>query len=97
MICIDNASNWYTTAVKLHIQTIEGFLGRLEYQHQFRDHRMLDMVEREGAQFLRLAKNCLSCKCRSNSSRFSTPTTWDRETSNAMYYRSRPRTADVDT
>jgi len=36
------------------------FLDGLEYQLQFKDERMLDMVEREGAGFWQLAQNCLS-------------------------------------
>jgi len=72
-----------------HIQTIRNFCDGLEYQIQFNDHRMLDILEREGASFLRLAENCLSRERRQNSSRMGAPTTWGRSTMNAMFYRAR--------
>jgi hypothetical protein len=80
-----------------HIKTIEDFLGGLEYQRQFRDHRILATLEREGAGFLRLARNCLDHERRYNSSQTNAPTTWERGSSNAMFYRTRPRAADSDT
>ena len=73
------------------------FLDGLEYQLQFEDERMLETVEREGAGFWRLAQNCLSRERRMNTSRGSSPVTWERETSNAMFYRTRPRRRDRDS
>ena len=73
------------------------FLNGLKYQLQFEDERMLEVVEREGAGFWRLAQNCLSRERRMNTSRGSSPVTWERETSNAMFYRSRPRRCDRDS
>ena len=80
-----------------HIETIRQFCGGLEYQLQFEDHRMLETLEREGASFLRLAQSCLSCERRMNSLRGSSPTTWERETAKAMFYRTRPPRRDVDS
>ena len=80
-----------------NISLIRNFLDGLEYQRQFGDHRMLETLERNGAGFFRLARNCLDCECRQNSSRASSPTTWEQATANAMYYRTRPRSADRDT
>jgi len=62
------------------------FLDGLEYQLQFEDERMLETVEREGTGFWRLAQNCLSRERRMNTSRGSLPVTWERETSNVMFY-----------
>jgi len=45
-----------------HIRTIWDFCDGLEYQLEFEDHRMLEMVERDGASFLWLAHSCLSCE-----------------------------------
>jgi hypothetical protein len=73
------------------------FLDGLEYQLQFEDERMLETVEREGAGFWRLAQSCLSRERRMNTSRGSSPVTWERETSNAMFYRTRPRHCDRDS
>ena len=79
------------------ISLIRNFLDGLEYQRQFGDHRMLESLERNGAGFFRLARNCLDRERRLNSSRASSPTTWEHATANALYYRARPRSADKDT
>jgi hypothetical protein len=80
-----------------NISLIRNFLDGLQYQRQFSDPRMLESLERNGAGFLRLARNCLDRERRLNSSRAASPTTWEHETANAMYYRARPRPADRDT
>jgi hypothetical protein len=80
-----------------HIRTIKDFCDGLEYQVQFGDHRMLLALERDGVGFLRLAKNCLSRERRMRSTRGSTPTTWEKRTLNAIYYRTRPNAADVNS
>ena len=79
------------------INLIRSFLDGLEYQRRFGDLRMLESLERNGAGFFRLARNCLDRERRLNSSRASSPTTWEPATANAMYYRARPRSADRDT
>ncbi|KAF7349473.1 SWIM-type domain-containing protein [Mycena sanguinolenta] len=76
---------------------IRDFCDGLEYQRQFRDLRVLDTLEREGASFFRLIDNCLSRERRANSSRSAPPTTWERSTANAMFYRTRPNPSDRDT
>jgi hypothetical protein len=77
-----------------NISIIEEFTRGLTYQIQFRDERMLRVLEREGASFLRLARVCLSKEKRMKSSRASTPATWEKSTSNAMFYRVRPIASD---
>ena len=72
------------------IVTMGEFLEGLKYQVQFRDHRMLKALEREGRSFLRLAEACLT----KEKSRGPAPTTWGKSTSMAMFYR--PRPSDVD-
>ncbi|KAJ7444262.1 hypothetical protein B0H11DRAFT_1695726, partial [Mycena galericulata] len=73
---------------------LRDFSDGIEYQRQFRDSRMLDVLEREGASFLRLAENCLSRERRVNSTRSAAPSTWERSTLNAMFYRTRPVLSD---
>lgn len=73
-----------------HIKNFRDFCDGLQYQIQFNDHRMLNAVEREGASFIRLMENCLGQERRENLSWQRSPTTWERETSNAMFYRTRP-------
>lgn len=80
-----------------NIATIRNFCDGLEYQLQFGDNRMLETLEREGASFLRLAKSCLGRERRLNTTRGTSPTTWDLTTSQAMFYRTRPRREDVNT
>ncbi|KAJ7625689.1 hypothetical protein FB45DRAFT_979820 [Roridomyces roridus] len=70
------------------IDTLIQFAEGLKYQRQFRDQRMLQALQREGASFLRLAKACLSKEKRST--RGTTPSTWDKSIGSAMFYRPRP-------
>jgi hypothetical protein len=79
--------------MKDYIRTIRDFCDGLEYQVKFRDTRFLGTLERDGAGFIKFARNCLSREKRYNSSREASPTTWERSTSNAMFYRSRPSRA----
>ena len=58
---------------------------------------MLETLERNGAGFFRLARNCLDRERRQNLSRASSLTMWEQATANVMYYRTRPRSADQDT
>jgi hypothetical protein len=78
------------------IQMLRDFCNGLEYQLQFDDHRMFQTMEREGATFMRFAKSCLSRERRLNSARGSTPSTWDRSTASAMFYRARPARRDIE-
>ncbi|KAJ7246826.1 hypothetical protein B0H12DRAFT_1220454 [Mycena haematopus] len=66
------------------------FTKGLKFQRQFRDQRMLQALQREGASFLRLARACLGKEKRLRSTRGSTPSTWDKSVGSAMFYRARP-------
>ena len=92
----DNGSTRLTLAEQFrnHIDLLRDFCDGLEYQVQFSDPRMLEVMERDGSSMFRLARNCLSRERRLNSTRGSSPTTWERGTTNAMYYRARPRASD---
>ncbi|KAG6867119.1 hypothetical protein C0995_005636, partial [Termitomyces sp. Mi166 len=63
-----------------NIKTILDFAKGLEYQIQFRDHRMLQALERDGSSFLRLARACLVKEKRMRSTRGKTLPTWDKST-----------------
>ena len=78
-------------------ELLRNFADGLEYQMRFGDTRMLDRLEREGATFFRFVESCLSRERRMNSTRGSSPTTWEKATSSAMFYRTRPPVADKDT
>lgn len=80
-----------------HISMLRDFADGLEYQLQFDDHRMLASLEREGGSFLRFAQNCLSRERRMNSTRGVSPTTWEKTTASAMFYRTRPPPVDRGT
>jgi hypothetical protein len=77
--------------METHVQLLRDFCNGLEHQIQFQDRRFLKTFEKEGAGLLKLARNCLSRERRLNSSRAASPTTWESSTSNAIFYRSRPR------
>ncbi|KIN93911.1 hypothetical protein M404DRAFT_17256 [Pisolithus tinctorius Marx 270] len=90
-----------TCTFQEHFQSIimnfRDFFDGLEYQIQFNDHRMLHTVEHEGASFIRLMENCLDRERRANSSLRQSPTTWEKGTANAMFYRSQPSLSDQAT
>lgn len=80
-----------------HIDMLRDFANGLEYQVQFNDNRMLDRLEREGGSFLRFAQNCLNRERRMNSTRGTSPMTWEKATASAMFYRTRPPAAERGT
>lgn len=51
--------NQYHQRMRAHITNIREFCNGLEYQLQFDDYRMLDVLEREGGAFLHLVQDCL--------------------------------------
>jgi hypothetical protein len=80
-----------------HISMLRDFANGLEYQLQFNDRRMLDNLEREGRTFIQFAQTCLSRERRMNSTRGSSPTTWEKESASAMFYRTRPTRREINT
>ncbi|KAF7328432.1 hypothetical protein MVEN_02559100 [Mycena venus] len=84
----------FVEAMDENIDLILEFAKGLKYQCQFRDQRMLQAVEREGASFLRLARACLGKEKRLQLTRGTTPSTWDKSTGSAMFYRARPPASD---
>jgi len=88
----------FEEAINANIDLIAEFLQGLQYQVQFRDQRMLKTLEREGAGFLRLAKACKDKERRLQSTRGGqTPSTWEKSTITAMFYRPRPTNAEMNT
>lgn len=87
----------FEESMKEKIAILREFLGGLEYQVQFRDGRMLQVLKRDGTALFRMAKACLSKERRMQSTRGETPTTWEQSTSSAMFYRSRPARSDSNT
>ncbi|KAG6904693.1 hypothetical protein DXG01_007854, partial [Tephrocybe rancida] len=81
----------FEEAMRQKIRTIKDIAEGLEYQIQFRDHRMLEALEREGSSFFRMVVACLSEERRMQSTRGGVPSTWEQSTSIAMFYCSRGR------
>ena len=79
------------------IHTLRDYIDGLEYQIQFRDYRMLQAIDREGAGFLRMANASLAKERRLRTTKGRTPSTWEQSTSTAMFYRARPARAEVNT
>ena len=88
--CGDVDKAKFKEKMESYIHIIRKFCDGLEFQVKFQDSRFLATLEKDGAGFIRLAQNCLSRERRHNSSRAASPSTWERTTSNAMFYRSRP-------
>ncbi|KAJ7810160.1 hypothetical protein B0H14DRAFT_2524426 [Mycena olivaceomarginata] len=80
----------FVEAMDREIDVIMEFAKGLKFQRQFRDQRMLQALQRDGASFLRLARACLTKEKRLRSTRRAAPSTWDRSTGSAMFYRARP-------
>ena len=60
----DNPSSGPSTVIyhdrmRAHIKNLREFCDGLEYQLQFNDYRMLNVLEREGGSFLNLVEDCL--------------------------------------
>jgi hypothetical protein len=49
----------YQDRMRAHIKNLREFCDGLEYQLQFNDYRMLNVLEREGGSFLNLVEDCL--------------------------------------
>ena len=86
----DEERRTYNEEMGGNIGLLRNFCDALEYQIQFQDPRFLKTLEKEGARFFRLARNCLSRERRLNSSRAASPATWERSTENALFYRAHP-------
>ncbi|KAF8515502.1 hypothetical protein BU17DRAFT_51601, partial [Hysterangium stoloniferum] len=71
------------------INMLQEFCNGLEYQVQFGDNRMLNVIEREGTSLFWLAHNCLDHEHCQSSMRIPAPTMWE-QSSNAMFYRACP-------
>ncbi|KAN0128952.1 hypothetical protein V8E53_013214 [Lactarius tabidus] len=82
--CMDKAT--FEKKMEDYIHTIRDFCNGLEYQVKFQDTQFLGTLEKDGAGFIRLVQNCLSCERQHNSSRALSPTTWERSTANVMFY-----------
>ncbi|KAF7793917.1 hypothetical protein EIP86_005039 [Pleurotus ostreatoroseus] len=76
----------FNDAIRLLRELADG----LEYQIQFNDHRMLEVVERDAAGALRLAHSIRHKEASYNSTRGPVPRTWDSCGLNVMFYRPRP-------
>ena len=81
----DREGKTFEEAMNDNIDTIIQFANGLRYQIQFRDERMLQALEREGASFFRLAGACLGKERKKT-----TAMTWDKSTGSAMFYHTRP-------
>lgn len=73
----DAGNQTFEEAMKDKIHTLKEFASGLEHQIQFRDQRMLQAVEREGASLFRMARACLSKERRMQSTRGDLPSTWE--------------------
>lgn len=88
----------YGEAINADIDLIAEFVKGLRHQVQFHDQRMLSALEREGAGFLQLGRACMEKEKRLQSTRGGeTPSTWEKSTISAMFYRIRPTNAEMNT
>ncbi|KAF5324409.1 hypothetical protein D9619_011185 [Psilocybe cf. subviscida] len=84
----------FTKALTDDIDLITEFLAGLKFQLEFRDQRFLNVLEKEGAGFLRLAKLCVEKENRMKRTTGAAPSTWDKSSLTTMFYRPRPTGSD---
>ena len=70
----------FDETVEWWIRTMREFADSLDYQRQFRDGRMLQALEREGAGFKRLMTAYLTKERRMRNTRGNHPSKWEQET-----------------
>ena len=87
----------FEEAMTAEINLISEFVNGLKHQLQFRDQRMLNTLQREGAAFFRVAKACMEKERRMNSTRGGSVSTWEKSTGSAMFYHTRPTVVDQNT
>jgi hypothetical protein len=73
----------FEEAINDDIEVITEFLAGLHFQIQFRDQRMLNTLEREGAGFLKFARACWSKEKTKRGG--GQPSTWEKSTITAMF------------
>ena len=76
----------YKEEMENYIHLIWDFCDSLEYQIKFQDRQFLSTLQKDGARFFQFAQNCLDCEKWQNSSRSASPMTWERSTTNALFY-----------
>ena len=89
----DYKPGWHQTMGErliAHANLLREFADGLSYQVQFNDHRWVETLEHEGGSLLRLASSCLDRECWFSLTRGTSPTTWERAMTSAMYYHTRP-------
>lgn len=88
----------FEEAINEDIDLLSEFLQGLRYQIQFCDQRVLNILEREGAGLFRLARACLHKEKKLKSRRGGeTPSTWEKSTINALFYRTRLTDTEINT
>jgi hypothetical protein len=91
----DQSSESFHAELGEIIELMRNFAAGLEYQLRYEDRRMLDILQREGRGFIRMAKNCLDLERQENTNRGEKRATWQMGT--AMFYRPRPRLSELNT
>ncbi|KAF7305110.1 SWIM-type domain-containing protein [Mycena kentingensis (nom. inval.)] len=79
------------------VALIEEFVAGLKHQRRFRDPKMLEMLRKRGAGFLKLGRTCIAKEKAANDNRARPVRTWDKDYADAMYYRPRPREEERET
>ena len=87
----------FEEAMTANIDLLLDMAAGLKHQLQFRDQRLLNALQREGAGFLRFAKACMEKERRVNSTRSPPVSMWEKSTSSAMFYCARPAVAERST
>ncbi|EGN95280.1 hypothetical protein SERLA73DRAFT_77294 [Serpula lacrymans var. lacrymans S7.3] len=96
IIDVGGMENWSVGETMVtRAKLLRDFADSILYQAQFNDHRWGESLEREGACLFQLASHCLEHERQFNSTRGTSPTTWEKATTSAMYYRTHPPCADA--
>lgn len=94
LVTLGNPGCTYDEAMDEKIELITDFLAGLKFQKQFRDQRMLEVLDNMAGGFIRLARACLGKERRLKRRGGEPLLTWDKSTIASMFYRARPTDAE---
>ncbi|EGO23652.1 hypothetical protein SERLADRAFT_370515 [Serpula lacrymans var. lacrymans S7.9] len=96
IIDVRGMENWSVGETMVtHANLLRDFADGILYQAQFNNHQWGQSLEREGVSLFRLASHCLERERQFNLTRGTSPTTWEKTTTSAMYYRTCPPRANA--
>ncbi|KAF8995536.1 hypothetical protein BDQ17DRAFT_1250535, partial [Cyathus striatus] len=87
---LENMQPVFEEDLNSRIDLLTDFIELLKYQWQFKDQQMLQVLEKKGASLFALAEACQDKEKNMNATAGRRLSTWDKATSDAMFFHTRP-------